>query len=199
QHGAVLGVLRVGLRRATFQAHRIVAMVAGHRDVHALVVGIAAAFDVSDRAEGDVSRVLVLLAASGFAGMAADAVVGRKEETVLLVAVRVATHFRIAVDVQRRTGLPLRIQLEQVDLLAIAVDGFYFLVGEQRVGALFRAHFPQRAMGRGDLALAGFEFDYLVHLLLPVLRYSPSSRRKPGPSVFTHHPGRLTSPRGDDG
>src|SRR5437867_3027765 len=90
QHRAVFGVLGVGARRAALEAHRVIAMVAGHRDVHALVVGEAAALDITHRAEGQVRRVVVLLAAGRFAGVAADAVVGREEEAVLLVAVGVA-------------------------------------------------------------------------------------------------------------
>ena len=37
QHGAILGELGVGQRRATLQADRVVAMIAGHGDIHALV------------------------------------------------------------------------------------------------------------------------------------------------------------------
>ncbi|GIX22115.1 MAG: hypothetical protein KatS3mg121_0898 [Gammaproteobacteria bacterium] len=114
---AVLGVLGVGPRRATLQAHRVVAVVAGHRDVQAQEVRVTAAFHVAHRAETQVRRQVVLLAAGGLAGVATDAVVGGEKEGVLLVAVRVRTDVRVAVDLERFSGA-----VHEPNRLSIAVD-----------------------------------------------------------------------------
>ena len=55
--------------------------------------------------------------------MAANAVVGREEEAVLLVAVGIGAHRGVLVDVQRAAHGQLAFgQLDQVDRLAIAVE-----------------------------------------------------------------------------
>ena len=131
QHRAVFGVLGVGARRAALQAHRVVAMVARHRDVHALVVGEAAAFDIAHRAEGQVRRVVVLLAARRFAGMAADAVVGGevRSRAACCGSGCVPTAGFSLMYIERPTGeLALR-SVDQIDLLAVAVGLGHVLSG----------------------------------------------------------------------
>jgi hypothetical protein len=146
QHGAVFGVLGVGGRGAALQAHRVVAVVAGHRDVQALEIGEAATLDIAHRSKGQVRRVLVLLAARRLAGMAADAMVGVEVKTVLLVAVRVDADGGVFVDVQRAARRKLAFcEFDQVDLLPVSVHGRQLDLRQDRVGLLLGACLPDRA------------------------------------------------------
>ncbi len=118
-HGPVLRMLGIGARRATLEADRVVAVVARHRDIDARVVGVGAALDVADRAKAQMWRQVVLLAAGGFAGMAADAVVRGEVERVLVRAVRVVADPRIAVDDEARPVVTVR---QQLDRVAVAIE-----------------------------------------------------------------------------
>ena len=100
QHRAVFGELGVRARRAAFQTHRVVAVVARHGYVQAFVFGPDAAFDITNRAKREMRRQVVLLRARRLAGMAGDAVVRGEIEPVLLVTVRIVADAFIAIDVQ---------------------------------------------------------------------------------------------------
>src|SRR5690606_26523620 len=146
EHGAVLGVLGVGGGGAALEAHRVVAVVAGHGDVEALVIRVGAPLHITHGAERQVRRGLVLLGAGGFAGVAADAVVGGEEKCVLLVAVGVAADFLVAVDLHGTApGEFFLHQLDQIDLLAVAVGVGNLRIRQQCVGPLAGADFPQGA------------------------------------------------------
>ena len=103
QHRAVFGELGVGARGAAFQAHRIVAVVARHRNVDATKIGVRAAFDITHRAKADVRRQIIFFAARGFAGVAAYAVVGAKVKAVLLVALGIGADRFAVIDAQAFT------------------------------------------------------------------------------------------------
>ena len=143
QHGAVFCVLGVSPSGAAFQAHRIIAMVTGHGDVHAFVVGVGAPFHVAHGTEADVGRIAVLFAAGRFTGMAADAVVGGKMKTVLLVPVGVVAHRRVLVDQQ---GLAFRrattTEFQQINFAAIAVGIGHLGIKKFGVILLTRALLP---------------------------------------------------------
>ena len=60
---------------------------------------------------------------------------------------------------------PGGVQLQEVDLVAVAVLRLNLLVGQQGVWLLFRAHFPQRTGSWWRYGvLARIEFDYLIHM-----------------------------------
>ncbi len=153
QYGAVFDVFSVGAGWAAFQAYGVVAVVTGHGNIQALVIGVAAALDVAYRAEGDMGGVLVLFATGCFTGVAADTVIGGKEETVLLVAVGVTAHLGVFIDVQRSVDRQFALgQLDQVNLLAVAIFIVDLFLGQKGVGSLFGADFPDTAaVGLGSL------------------------------------------------
>src|SRR6187402_1834621 len=98
---------------------------------------------------------------------------------MLLVAIRVGAHFRIVVDIERLAFSPLRIDLAQVDLQAIAVFRLRLGIVQQGIGAFFRTDFPDGhachatfelsacARGYGGMALVSASWIelgyYLIH------------------------------------
>ena len=78
QHRAIFRMLGIGFGRAAFHAHRVITVVAGHGNIHALEVGIRAAFDIAHGSEKVNARGCHFLGAGRFTGVAADTVVCRK-------------------------------------------------------------------------------------------------------------------------
>ena len=101
-------------------------MVAGHRDIHALIIRKSAALDKADRAEGQMNGYVIFFATSRFAGMAADTVVGIKIETVLFITIGIFANAGIAVNAQ--AFIPkLAARFSQFDVLTVAVLGLAVL------------------------------------------------------------------------
>ncbi len=73
-------------------------MITGHGNIHALVIRVAAAFDITYRAESQVCWVFVLLGAGRFTGVTANTVIGSEEKAMLFITVGVNTHIRIFVN-----------------------------------------------------------------------------------------------------
>ena len=92
-------------------------------------------------------RVAVLLAARGFAGVAADAVVSSEVKTMLLVAIGIIPHRRIFIDTQR-TAFRQRTatQIQQIDFHAVTIVLFRFAVVQFGVRLFAGAHF-KHALG----------------------------------------------------
>ncbi len=90
--------------------------------------------------------------------MAANAVVGREEKTVLFVAVGVGAHRRVLVDEHGPAHGQLALGVVyQVDLLAVAVGIRMGFVVQKGVDLLFGADFPDfllRRFGLGATASA---------------------------------------------
>ena len=93
-------MLSVGIGGTALQTNRIVTMVTGHGNIHAHEIGVTASLHIAHRTKAEMCRQLVLLATGGFAGMAADAIVGGKMKAMLLVAIAGVTHGGIGIDVQ---------------------------------------------------------------------------------------------------
>jgi hypothetical protein len=69
----VIGVLGVGVDRTAAHARRVDALIAAHREIGPLRMGIEAAFDLADAAPVDRRGVAVLLVARDDAALAPDA------------------------------------------------------------------------------------------------------------------------------
>ena len=138
QHRAIFRELGIGARRAALQAHRIVAMIARHRDVQTLIGGIAAALDIADRTKRQVWRQIVLLGTGRLAGVAGDTGVGGKIKAMLLVAVRVVRDRGVAVDVQALTTPRVAFR-HGLDRLAVAIGLRVLGLRHPSVVAFFRS------------------------------------------------------------
>jgi hypothetical protein len=87
-HDAGCGILCVGLDWTTDQAGWLQAVVAAHRQVQAMRIGIPSAFDLSHPSPIDVRRISVLLVAGYNAALATDALRHIKVKAVLLAGFR---------------------------------------------------------------------------------------------------------------
>ena len=138
QHRAVFGELGVGARRATLEAHRVVAMIARHRNIHARAGRIGAPFDITHRTERDMRRQVIFFRTRGLAGVAGDAVVSVEVKAVLLVAIGVVADAELSVDAQAFTRERV-VRRHQCDRLAVAVGRRMRGVGQKSIRLLFGA------------------------------------------------------------
>ena len=90
-HDARNQILGVRINRTPDQARRLQAMIAAHREMKALRVGIEAAFNLSNPPPIDVSRVSVLLITGDDAALAADTLRHIEVEAILFAGLKRST------------------------------------------------------------------------------------------------------------
>ena len=87
-HDAGDGVLGVGVDRTAAHTRRVDALIAAHREIGPVRIGIPAAFDLADAAPVDRRRVAVLLVARDDAALAPDAAAHVEVKPVLFAGAR---------------------------------------------------------------------------------------------------------------
>ena len=112
------GVFRVRIDRAALEAIGIEAMIAAHREIVALRIGIAAAFDLADAPPVNVRGIAVLLIARDLAGAASDALRHVEVKAILLALAK-----RPARDQQRNGCGACRRNLERASRRRLGLTG----------------------------------------------------------------------------